>query len=330
MKFEYYRIRGAPLKLAASYFSNRYQYVDFMGEISMKILIKMGIAQGSLWGPFVFITYINDLPVNINGFTSMFADDTTVAVKSKSIKVLAEKGENAVKDAEVWFSANRLILNHDKTVNMNFTASRREKSLHGGSTKFLGIYIDTLLTFKLHVEYLNQNLASAVYAIRRIRDIIGKEAAVTCYHTLFHSKMTYGIKAWGNSAHAKKVFLMQKKAVRAIENLKPDVSCNQYFKKYKILTLFAVFLLEIVLEVKKKISDHRKREEIHNYGTRNCHNLDIPNARLRVSDMWSIGMRVYNILPEEWKTSVKTLKRKLKDKLILDCPYSVEYFFCKN
>jgi hypothetical protein len=48
--------------------------------------------------------------------------------------------------------------------------------------------------------------------------------------------MGYGIVFWGNLSEAKKIFLLQKKAIRIIMGMKHRESIRPAFKKLKILT----------------------------------------------------------------------------------------------
>ena len=53
-KLEHLGIRGVPLELIKSYFSNRKQYVVFGSSESTQKEISVGVPQGSILGPLFF------------------------------------------------------------------------------------------------------------------------------------------------------------------------------------------------------------------------------------------------------------------------------------
>ena len=71
-------IRGAPLAWFANYLSNRSQFVCVNGVNSSLRTIQMGVPQGSILGPILFLLYINDLPLCTELLALLFADDTTL------------------------------------------------------------------------------------------------------------------------------------------------------------------------------------------------------------------------------------------------------------
>jgi len=78
-KLEHYGIHDAALQWIKSYFSYRYQFVQFNQSCSLMQTIKCGVPQGSILGPLFFILYINDLP-NASELIELllFADDTSI------------------------------------------------------------------------------------------------------------------------------------------------------------------------------------------------------------------------------------------------------------
>ena len=53
--------------------------VELDGQHSPWANVKTGIPQGSIFGPLLFLIYINDLPNGLNSNVKLFADDTVAA-----------------------------------------------------------------------------------------------------------------------------------------------------------------------------------------------------------------------------------------------------------
>ena len=60
-KLNHYGIRGLVLDWFKSYLSNRKQFVTIQGCNSKHETISVGVPQGSILGPLLFILYVNDL-----------------------------------------------------------------------------------------------------------------------------------------------------------------------------------------------------------------------------------------------------------------------------
>jgi len=69
--------RGHIHGLLKSYFSNRSQAVKIENAVSEKVMIDLGVAQGSILGPPLFIINQDDSP-NISSSRIKFADDNTI------------------------------------------------------------------------------------------------------------------------------------------------------------------------------------------------------------------------------------------------------------
>ena len=57
---------------------SRSQAVVVNGTKADKIAVSSGVPQGSVLGPILFLTYINDLPDQVKSRVRLFADDTPI------------------------------------------------------------------------------------------------------------------------------------------------------------------------------------------------------------------------------------------------------------
>ena len=75
---KYYGLKGSTL--FQSYLNNRKQYTEIEDTTSTILPIYVGVSQGSIPGPILFIIYVNDLPQCSNKFDFiMYADDATLS-----------------------------------------------------------------------------------------------------------------------------------------------------------------------------------------------------------------------------------------------------------
>ena len=120
-------------------------------DISERNIINVGVPQGSILGPLLFILYINDIHMalhnlNINFNLILFADDTSVSISEpcNSLNLV-------ILNLHEWFTNNRLILNIDKTKVLLYKDAHIIKAISINSTNiclvssytFLGVIIDT-------------------------------------------------------------------------------------------------------------------------------------------------------------------------------------------
>jgi hypothetical protein len=179
LKLFHYGFDNNSLNLLRDYFRNRCQITRVNGAVSTPLPISMGVPQGSVLGPLLFLIYINDLPAYLdeNG-CKLFADDTTVECAGESIGVVNSKLGKVCEKLIEWCDYNMLLINWSKTFVMYITSKRvaRPKEFIVQNNKIeaveqfklLGVIIDNKLTFSQHVSNVRKSIFKKLYSIKRL------------------------------------------------------------------------------------------------------------------------------------------------------------------
>ena len=257
-KLDHYGFRGLSNQWFENYLKGRKQFTSIKGVNSSLEDILCGVPQGSILGPILFLILINDLPNASKLFTILFADDTTLQYSSENLKSLYDYANSELLKIADWFKANKLTLNASKTKYILFRKKtkvlvcdslklfienkeidRIGAGCKNESFKFVGIHLDENLTWNHHLKAVKNKASSAVFALSNIRNLLPSNIKHTIYNSLFRSFVEYGIAAWGRnkSPEMKKISLLQKRAVRIIDNAKTASHSDPIFFKYKILKL---------------------------------------------------------------------------------------------
>ena len=326
-KLEHYGVRGAPLKIITSYLHNRRQIVTLGERASTLQSVSTGCPQGGILSACLFNIYVNDLPDNIGPdvTTIQFCDDTTFLRRCNN----PTEKEDIERQANKWFQTNQLVSNQDKTQTIIFKAKLAEKKVDKESVKLLGFHIDETLRWDIHIDHLCKKMASAVFSIRRMRQVADEKTAKIVFHAMLQSNIQYGILVWGSSALANRVFLMQKRAVRAITGASPQTSCRPLFRRLGILTAPSVFILECLKNVLTRRDGLPTNADMHPHNTRTKYQLHTPRVQLSMAQSGSRywGFRIYNRLPRHIHNMVPSkIVKVVRNKLLERAFYSIEEF----
>ena len=266
-KLEKYRIKNTELLWFKSYLTDRKQFVSIKNKSSPLLNIFLGVPQGSILGPLLFLIYINDLPLSSSFLSLLFADDTTLLLSHDNIKVLTEMVNCEFGKVCEFFCINKMVLHPDKTKFILFSRSnfnnetiqifcnnnnsnqnnpnlihpitRVLSSDNEPAIKFLGVLFDPDLNFKSHIANLKSKLSKSLYTLRTVKNTLSTDSLLLLYNSIFHCHLLYANTIWScsRSSLINEIFKMQKAAVRLITGSAYNAHTEPLFKKLKILPL---------------------------------------------------------------------------------------------
>ena len=121
------------------------------GEKSDLRTVNLGVPQGSVLGPILFLIYINDLPAATNLKTVLYADDSNLLIKGNDLQSICHDLNDELTKICDYFKANKLKLNTGKTKLVCFRKKRSKIDLEQ-----LEIYLDGV-SFESFSISLNSN-----------------------------------------------------------------------------------------------------------------------------------------------------------------------------
>jgi hypothetical protein len=348
-KMEFYGIRGTILKLMISYLKGRYQKVvldnDSPDLFSDWGIVKHGVPQGSILGPLLFLLYVNDLPeiVKDNAEIVLYADDTSIIINRPNITDFTNCANKVLNDINKWLTINLLSLNTDKTEYMQFvrkSSSLKEVHLmyngkeivNSSNVNFLGLSLDSTLSWKNHIDAILPKLSSACFAVRAVKPFLSLESLKSVYFSYFHSIMVYGLVFWGNCDHNNTVFKLQKRIIRIMVGIGNRESCRGYFKTLKILPLQSEYIYLLMMFVINNDEHFIRNSQIRNRDIKNNTDFYYPKSYLSFYQrgLHYTGIKIFNRLPvyiKQLSTDSLQFKKALKGFLHMNSFYSLEEFY---
>ena len=327
-KLYMYNFQPSACALLSSYLSSRKQCVRYNSEVSDFGTISRGVPQGSILGPILFLLYINDFSTLFSpDDTLLYADDTTIFSAGASGDDALRARVGMMEGARRWYDANLLSLNDEKTVHLTFALRHNDDPRQ--SARFLGVLVDTELTWRPHCCALARRLCSASFALRRLSESASIGALRVAYFALFQSHLVYGLLSWGHCAASADVFAIQRRAVRALDGVSYREDCRPSFVRLNLLTLPSLYILECLKYVLRRRGAFSLQSELHNYNTRGGSNIRHDSLRLTRSrnGMNYFSLRIYNAMDVRLRgLPTGTLLKYVKSYLLSSAFYSLDEF----
>ena len=102
-------------------------YTLYQSSLSGKRQLNIGVPQGSVLGPILFLLYVIDINMHVDlGACNLYADDTLVYCSANNINELQECTQKCVTAIKEWYGNNRLAINASKSSIMVDTTKQRE------------------------------------------------------------------------------------------------------------------------------------------------------------------------------------------------------------
>ena len=193
-KLENVHIKDKAINWISSYLRGRTQQTQIGDTLSNERDVKTGVPQGSILGPIFFICYINDIVKSCRGSQMLlYADDTVMYKKISDDQRFLDMHEfqQDVNNLITWCQINILSINvkktklvfHPHSVNIDNNVNNAITILdvpvgYVNSYLYLGIDIDSGLTFKQYYANMIKKISYKLNLLRRIRYMLTVKAAL--------------------------------------------------------------------------------------------------------------------------------------------------------
>lgn len=341
-KLAAYGVRGQANNLLRSYLSERKQFVVVNQISSSSKCIPIGVPQGSNLGPLLFLIYMNDLPhINLRGVVRLFADDTSIFYEGKTQAEIKSDAEEDLRTLKSYFQTNMLSLNISKTKFMLFRSTHKMISNPTGLTiddetvpyvdsfKYLGLIMDSSLTWQHHIDQLSITLSRMCGLIRKLTDFLPFKALEKLYFAFFHSHLQHLAIIWGSASNErlKRIQVLQNRCLKLIHKLPQLYSSALLFtdSKIKTLPIRALYHQQLMIHTysvvnrQDLLTNMRFSRRTHSHLTRRANHLPIPRVRTNYGkrSFGYLGAVLFNRLPQTLKNYTPSSKFKKELKMYL-------------
>ena len=336
-KLEHYGVRGIANLWFRSYLKDRKQFVSLSGQNSDHKSVSIGVPQGSILGPLLFLLYVNDISNAISDpciKTFLFADDTNVFVEGTKFEDIKAKSESAITQLASWFVDNRLSLSIEKTHFSIFHKARQkipkeldklqfngQEILRVNSVKYLGILLDDTLLWTEQIQSVLSQMVKYANAFKMLKHIVPYKCKKPLYFAYIYSRIQYGIELYGHATNNRfsKLQKMQNRVLKILYGLDWDTSTNLIHKNLDLLKLNDIFKLQILQFVHRFDNGllptvfnpyFTRNIDIHAHETRQLNKFHVNKAKTSHGQrtIKVVGAKLYNNTPD-YITSSKTTSK---------------------
>ena len=199
------------------------------------------------------------------------------------------------------------------------------------NVKFLGLTIDSCITWKPHIDLLCSKVAKTIGILHKIKHFVPQNVLKILYNSLIFSNLSYCNLVWGNTynCYLNRIYILQKRAIRLITRSDFSIEISDLFKSLNTLSVFnihkhqlGVFMYKINNNMlpSKFTRLFKLNDTVHNYFTRNSSNYHVvrTNTDIGEKSLVFVGTHFWNKLPPSLKNccSITIFRSKLKTFLL--------------
>ena len=231
-KLKTYGLDGDLLKLLMNYLEDCKQRVVLNGQTSSWKNILADFPQGSVSGPMLFLTYINDLPDGIKSICKIFADDTALFSKFKNKNCSTVELSNDLKIISNWCFQWKMLFNPDpnkQAVEIHFSKKQHQKdnylplNFNGEkvqaaiSQKHLGLVLDSKLDFNEHISNKINKSNKIIGIMKKLSLFLSRKTLLTIYKSFVRPNLDYADIVYDkhfNKSFKTKIKMIQYRAIK--------------------------------------------------------------------------------------------------------------------
>jgi hypothetical protein len=345
-KLNYHGITGNEWNWFLNYLSNRQQCTVIDNIQSDLLPVTVGVPQGSILGPLLFIIFINDLPdVLVDSRVALYADDTAIMYKSKSRSDIEDVLNRELARVAEWMHVNRLTVNASTTKVMLFGSHQRLKSTDLDIRlrqeklelvyvfKYLGMWFDPQLKWTMHIDKMSSKISQKIGIIKRLRQYIDQNTINMLYNAIVLPIIDYCCPIWASAANklVNKIQILQNNAARITLGCKVrEKHVDEIYKELKWMNVreranyFKSILMYKCIHnlAPEYLVNKIQNQNTHRYSTRSQSANNIATHRIRTEwgrrTFLNSGASVWNNLPNTVRNSlsIQSFKKNFKKYII--------------
>ena len=233
-------------------------------------------------------------------------------------KILNSELQNLV----TWFKANKVSLNIEKT---NFILFQRKAEMFPNKntdlymdnfkinqiqyTKFLGVTVDSKLTWKNHIAEIENKISKNIGVISRASKFLKTKELQTLYCSLILPYLNYGVVLWGNNyqSNLNRIIKLQKRVIRITAKADHKHSTLPLFHNMGLLKFTDIVFKDTAIMMYKVANSQvpmrftsmfKNFTSVHDHKTRQYNDFYFPKFKTNIKkfSFSVVGCKIWNSL----------------------------------